>query len=262
MIKYPKIDTLYKREFTERDPVTGEIRYLKQPKGGKNKLIIGDYAVPEFESIKYWTVTEKLDGTNIRIEYISEEILSVCEGMVTCVRKGRVEFGGRTDNASIPATLVRYLTEVFTAEKMEAVFPSAKHVILFGEGVGGKINLPEGEKVSPYGVGCGFVLFDAIIDGWWLEQDKIRQIAKDLSIKSVPLLEYCFPGEKVGDISTMASTFIWTKEQIEEFIKTKPKSLRYHHNIEGVVARSWPQMFFRDRDKGPIMFKLKVRDYE
>lgn len=262
MMKYPKIDTLYKREFTEKDPVSGEIRYLKKGKGEKNKIIIGDYCVPEFESIKYWTVTEKMDGTNIRIEYLSGEEVSLREGIPPISCDSRIEFGGRTDNASIPSPLVRYLTKTFTIEKMEKIFPEANSVVLFGEAIGGKINLPEGKKLSPYGTKYGFVLFDTVIDGWWLESHKIWEVAKDLEIKAVPLLQYFFTEEQHGSLSWTGSTFFWTKDEIEEFVKLKPKSKCYGNVIEGIVARSYPQMFFRDRDKGPIMFKLKVKDYE
>ena len=51
-MKYPKIQTLFLRE----DP----------SKGRKSYVIEGKYAKPEFATIKYWWVTEKLDGTNTR----------------------------------------------------------------------------------------------------------------------------------------------------------------------------------------------------
>lgn len=262
MIKYPKIDTLYKREFTERDPVTGEIRYLKKGKGEKNKLVIGDYATLEFESIQYWTVTEKMDGTNIRIEYSRPACVDKAGSDVKPSVQGKVNFGGRTDNASIPAPMVRYLTETFTVEKFQQRFPNAMTIVLFGEGIGGKIQCPEGALVSSYGDKSSLVLFDAIIDGWWLEPHKVWELANDLGIKSVPNLQHFYHEEKFGDMTWVRGDLIWTKKQIEDFIQYKPKSQGYDHIIEGIVARAHPQMFFRDRDKGPIMFKLKVRDYE
>ena len=52
-MKYHQIKTVY-----ERDP---ENKY--------RTLIMGKYALPEFEYLKnnVWTFTEKVDGTNIRI---------------------------------------------------------------------------------------------------------------------------------------------------------------------------------------------------
>ena len=53
MFKYPKIETLFTRD--EKFKVTDIIR------------------LPEFENIKKWLVTEKIDGTNIRIIYTPDE---------------------------------------------------------------------------------------------------------------------------------------------------------------------------------------------
>ena len=49
MTSYPKIQTLWKR-----DKEMG-------------KVIEGELSKPEFDNIKNWLVTEKIDGTNIRI---------------------------------------------------------------------------------------------------------------------------------------------------------------------------------------------------
>ena len=48
-MSYPKIETLFKRD--EKFNITDEIR------------------CPEFDNIKKWLITEKIDGTNIRIIY-------------------------------------------------------------------------------------------------------------------------------------------------------------------------------------------------
>src|SRR4051812_48440231 len=87
MREYPKIETLYERgaDFSVTD-------VLRSP-------VIG--------TISRWLVTEKVDGTNIRID----------------LRRGedggdRVTFGGRTESAQLHADLVRYLQATFTVEKM------------------------------------------------------------------------------------------------------------------------------------------------
>ena len=72
--EYPKIETLY-----ERDPATFKVKR-------------GALRNPVYEVIKTWHWNEKIDGMNIR-----------------CIwdhAAGTVTFGGRTDNANLPAKLV------------------------------------------------------------------------------------------------------------------------------------------------------------
>lgn len=220
-MEYPKVNSLYKRE-----PET-------------KKLIMGDYACAEFEAINQWSITEKIDGTNIRIVYTRFED-----------RKSLLRFGGRTENAQIPADLYAYLSETFTLEKMAAVFSEAKSVVLFGEGYGPKI-----QSGGYYRSDVSFILFDAVIDGWWLERGSIFSIARTLEISEVPLLSH----------RTLKSSnkTLWTSEEIEIYVKMEPISqvaTVETHVMEGVVARSHPQMLFRTGL--PIMFKLKCKDFE
>src|SRR4051812_34084628 len=95
--EYGHIDTVWKRDMAN-----------------KGTIIVGDYAAPELEYLKdaAWVGTEKVDGTNIRIMW---------DGQV-------VRFGGKTDNAQIPAFLVSRLQDVFTAEKLGDVFGYAREL--------------------------------------------------------------------------------------------------------------------------------------
>lgn len=250
-MKYPKIDTLYKRLFTDKDPVTGEIRYLDKGKSG-NPLIEGDYARREFESIKYWTVTEKVNGTNIRIEYK----FNVCQG-------GDVTIHGKNEGSSIPSNLFKYLQKTFPLPKLQEAFQNSNHVILYGEGYGSQIQLPPGKQHNPYGDEVSFILFDSYIDGWWLDVSKVHEVAKKLDIKSVPLLDYTISKHKdthLPENSWVTTTYIWTEDQIVRYIKDSPVSKLGKHRMEGVVARSSPQLFFKDGR--PVMYKLKCRDFD
>lgn len=206
-MKYPKIQTLWKRDENK-----------------KFTIIEGDFSKDEFASINKWEVTEKIDGTNIRIFWNGET----------------VNFGGRTDNAQIPTFLLDTLLKIFTADRFKLVFPDSDNVVLFGEGYGQKI-----QKVGKkYRKDNGFILFDVVVNNWWLERDAVNDIADKFEIQSVPI---------VG---------IKSKEEIVNFVKEKPKSTVSEEEltIEGVVVRSHPLMLFRDGS--PIMFKLKVSDYE
>ncbi|MEA3446494.1 MAG: RNA ligase family protein, partial [Bacteroidota bacterium] len=99
--------------------------FLRSPESRYKNLMEGEWALPEFEALKdiEWVWTEKIDGTNIRIMW---------DGKI-------VRFGGKTDNAQIPVFLLNVLQDTFTAEKMNAVFPDATNVCLYGEGYGAKI---------------------------------------------------------------------------------------------------------------------------
>jgi ATP-dependent RNA circularization protein (DNA/RNA ligase family) len=206
-MKYPKIQTLWKRDENK-----------------KFTIIEGDFSKEEFASIDKWEVTEKIDGTNIRIFWNGET----------------VNFGGRTDNAQIPTFLLDTLQKTFTADKFKDVFPDSDNVVLFGEGYGQKIQ-SVGKK---YRKDNGLILFDVVVNNWWLERDAVNDIAEKFGIKRVPVIG------------------IMSKEEIIEFVKNNPKSTVSEEEltIEGVVVRSHPLMLFRDGS--PIMFKLKVSDYE
>ena len=116
MKSYPKIETLYKRN-PETFKVTNEIR------------------CPEFENIKKWLVTEKIDGTCIRVIYNTD----LFWGGVPPV----LEFKGKADKAQIPPFLLTKLQEMFSVEKMRLQFTKSKIVCLYGEGYGARIQKVE-----------------------------------------------------------------------------------------------------------------------
>lgn len=154
MTTYPKIPSPWKR-FTEGP--------------NRNKFDFSEWSSPEIAVLSDtfgWTFTEKLDGTNLRVEW---------DGY-------RPTFKGRTDNAQIPSTLVVHLQETFTEELLEQQFGDTA-VVLYGEGVGPKIQ-KNGDRYFPEQT---FVLFDIRIGKWWLRYDDIVQIADKLSVPVVPL---------------------------------------------------------------------------
>ena len=206
--EYPKINTLWKRD-------------------AKNKfnIVEGDLSCPEFDSIKKWRISEKINGTNIRVTYSSMRSIIFC---------------GKTDDADMPPFLAEYLNKTFFAEKMRLAFPDAPidMIILFGEGYGSKIQ--SGGKYRP---DCSFILFDVWIDGWWLERKNVEDIAQKLGLDIVPDLGLMTIQEAVGYVKG----------------KAKSKIAQQELTAEGIVARSDPLMLFRNGN--PIMWKLKVKDY-
>lgn len=210
MKKYPKINSLWKRDETK-----------------KYTIMPGVYSDPEFEVISKWHVTEKIDGTNIRVFYDPES--------------EAVRFGGRTDRASIPTHLLAYLQDTFDSTNIKSAFPDLEApVTLFGEGYGPKIQKGGGLYRSD----PAFALFDVVIGRWWLTQEAVTLIAEKFEIPRVPVFGVMSSGDAIALIEPGG---------LKSEISAEPKF------AEGIVCRSEPLLFYRKG--GPVMWKLKIVDY-
>lgn len=204
MEPYSKIQSLFKRD--------------------GRKLLIGEYSRPEFGYLwdNTWIFTEKVDGTNIRIMSLSS---------------GEVVFAGRTNNAQIPAKLVKRLIEMFPPHgKLAEQFPDG--CCLYGEGFGAGIQKGGGNYCSTQ----EFVLFDVKVGNWWLERENIDKVAWELKINVVPIV-----GE--GNLDTML-----------DFVKDGLSSLWGNFVAEGIVAR--PEVTLLQRNGERIITKLKYKDFK
>ncbi len=157
MKEYSKIQTIFKRDMSN-----------------KGALILDQYSCPEFEYLKNndWVFTEKVDGTNVRIDWH---------------RSLNIKFGGRTDNAQMPIFLIDRLTELFCLDIFDSIIEKTDVMTLYGEGYGAKIQ-KGGGFYKPDGV--DFVLFDVLIDDWWLKREDVEDIADKLGVKVVPIIGY------------------------------------------------------------------------
>lgn len=223
MNKYPKIETLYRRD-PNTFKVTNEIR------------------CPEFENIKNWLITEKIDGTNIRVQYS---------------RSSPLMFKGKTDKAQIPTFLLEKLEEMFPPDKVNKAFSRddippermIKEACLYGEGYGARIQKGGGN----YREGVSFRLISVWIDGWWLRWDSIEEIAKTLGIRTVPVLAPHTLQEAVYLIRP-ESDGPGLKSVVAVEDEGNPET-----RAEGIVATAHPMVLFR---KGaPVRWKLKVKDF-
>lgn len=153
MREYHKIQSVYKR-----DEKT-------------HKFIEGQFSLPEFEYLKDnpWTWTEKIDGTNVRVFWDGNS----------------VQFGGRTANAQMPVFLYDKLNELFPEEKLRVEYPDAS-MCLYGEGYGARIQKGGGNYISS---GVDFILFDVLVDTFWLKREDVEDVANHLGIKPVPIVE-------------------------------------------------------------------------
>jgi ATP-dependent RNA circularization protein (DNA/RNA ligase family) len=209
MIEYPKINTIWKRDMTN-----------------KGRIIDWDWACPEFEYLanNQWLFTEKVDGTNIRIHWLAGH---------------GTRIGGRTEDAQIPTFLYDKIQDILPAEKFEKSIDKASELILFGEGYGARIQKGGGNYIPN---GASFVLFDVLVDKWWLERSDVEDVAKKLGIEVVPIIGS-------GGLPDAAQR---AKEGFESHWGP--------FTAEGIVMRSQVDLFNRKGER--ILAKIKHKDYE
>lgn len=206
MIPYHKIQNIFKR-----DTVT-------------NKIISGQFSLPEFEYLKdlNWIATEKVDGTNIRVMWDGKEIT----------------FNGKSDNAQLHMDLIKRLQELFIPKT--ALFAEKfgeTSVCLYGEGYGAGI-----QKGGVYKQTKDFVLFDVLVGDLWLERANVQGIADMLEIDIVPIVYEGTLMEMVGLIIT-GLTSTWGEFE-----------------AEGIVVR--PAVELKTRRGERIITKIKSRDFK
>ncbi len=215
-IEYAKIDTLF-----ERDPET----FVVNPDRLKH---------PVFGTIREWDVTEKVDGTNIRVEFCP----AVPPNEEGAGRPPLVYFDGRTNNAKTPGDLLANLVKMFPVEKFTSLFQTP--ITLYGEGYGAGIQKIKG---GPYRPDKSFILFDILIDGkWWMDPDQVEAIAKSLEIQSVPRL------------GRMTLPEIVTLVRSGRYSNLNPEC-----EAEGIVARPIETLFDKRHER--VILKLKTKDF-
>lgn len=209
MKEYPKIETIFSRD-TE----------------GTKKLIFGTY---QNETVKYlrfnnWQFTEKIDGTNIGVEWDGHA----------------VSFHGRTERAQIPKHLLEYLEKTFLTTEAEELFEQTygdKNVILYGEGYGAKI-----QNGGNYRSDVSFILFDVLIGDNWQEREWVEKTAKMFGIDVVPVV------------------FVGSLEEGIDYVMEHHPSTIGTAMMEGIVGR--PMVEMRDRLGKRIIVKIKWEDFK
>ncbi len=200
--------------------------FLRDPITRFKTLLIDKYSCPEFALLENidWVWTEKVDGTNIRIELCKEKI----------------SIKGRTENSQLPTFLYEKLTSLFLIEKLKPIFDidADNTVCLYGEGYGNKIN--KGSKYINEGV--NFILFDCKVNDLFLKREDLEDIANKLNIKIVPII-----GK--GTLKEMVER---TKEGFN--------SIWGDFVAEGIVAK--PKIELQDRIGNRIITKIKYKDFK
>lgn len=209
--EYPKTETLYERN---KDTF---------------KVIPGNFRSPEFSLVNRWLVTEKVDGTNVRVALLPDDT---------------VFYGVRTDAAQMPPFLLQMLRDTLPRDLLVKVLriDEARPVVtLFGEGYGERIQ----KRGGKYRKGVSFRLFDVRVGPVWLEWDSVSQIAERLGIKTVPVLGTMTTEKAIDNVS------------LESRVMAEEGGTRAAH--EGVVCRTFPLLL--DRMGRRVMWKLKAKDF-
>lgn len=216
-IPYPKIDTLFER--------------------GDDFSVTSTLRRPEFGEIRSWLLTEKVDGTNIRLDF----------------RREGARIDGRTDKAQLPQDLLRRLAEVVSRIQPEVDKILDEYDItsytLYGEGYGPGIQKGGGR----YRADKDFVLFDVLVnDKTWLGFHDVDRAGVRLSVPVVPVYG-------VAEAANLWEVADWLRGDEFESIVAKVNTGEKRVPIEGVVARTATSLY--DGRGRRIIWKLKGSDY-
>ena len=252
--KYQKIDTIFKRDANN----------IIMPYDG--------FVHPELEYLRNikFDATEKIDGTNIRIEvyrtYLYDENNNV-NGVTFSVG-----YKGKTDDANMPKHLDEYLRTNYPLEKVLYALNLKETILIdefqnhkwgtlndktgvftpdhtrvpelytiYGEGYGMKIQ--KGGNYIPDGV--GFIVFDVKVNNIYLLREAREEIASKLGAPSVPYM-----GQ-------------FTIDEAIEFVRKGFKSTiaaNKDYLAEGLVLTT--PLGLKDRMGNRIIFKVKTCDWE
>jgi hypothetical protein len=207
MKEYHKIHTVFKRD-------------MNSP---RKTLREGDYSQDTFAYLEnnQWVYTEKVDGTNIRV----------------MIQNSEISFGGKTDNAQIPAFLVKRLQERFLPQsnRLTEMFPDG--ACLYGEGYGARIQKGGGN----YRQDQDIVLFDVLVGEWWLQRESVEDVAAKLGLDAVPIIGRGTLPEAVA-LARSGFNSTWGD-----------------FRAEGIVAR--PAVELKARDGSRVITKIKHCDF-
>ena len=206
-----------------------------------NLLQFGEIRIPVNNFIPEWTVSEKIDGTNIRV----------------IVTLAGIEIRGRTDNATIHPELIKAIEALFDHGKLIEYFtayrgkdlPEQWSVTFYGEGYGAGI-----QKGGCYSDVKRFRCFDLLLgESWWTSDIEMRRICAVLNIPVAPFL----------------GNFCWIPESRTALLEMFPNGMsvvafedigRDDVLPEGVVAKPLVPLFDTHGDR--VMWKLTFREFD
>ena len=234
---YQKINTIFKRD--------------------ANNIIMpyNEFAIPELEWLRNckFDATEKIDGTNVRIEVIPT--ITEDESLITF----EVAYKGKTDNADMPKHLDAFLKETYPEDKVLAspglpkvitqevmeekkwvTFEDIPMYTIYGEGYGVKIQTG-GNYIRN---GVGFIVFDVKVGNMYLLREAMESIAEKLGAPVVPYM---------GQF-TIDEAIDFVRKGFKSTIAENP-----NYDAEGLVLKTPDGL--RNRKGERIIFKIKTCDF-
>ena len=196
-------------------------RKLCVPDASNSNLEIYRSKLIAYLSDNLWSYTRKIDGANLRVQWNGEQAL----------------WNGKSNNFCCGSQLTEYMNKTFIEEIFEEKFGRDKIVTLFGEHMGPKVQGNElGLKKDE------FILYDVNIDGTWLEEEDVIEIAKYFGLRTV----HDFMEGGFGQPASLA--FLIERVERGDF-----------KDWEGIVAT--PLAECRDQKGGRVIVKVKNKDY-
>ena len=224
------------------------------------------FTEPEFEYLRHnkWHASEKIDGTNMRIE-VTKEIVPSETSVVSEVAgvKFNVRFAGKTDNAQIPPKLLKFMEENYPKEKVFAALGLKEFIpteewesehnwleydqipniyTIYGEGYGVGIQKAGGNYIKD---GVGFIVFDVKVNDIYLKTDVRDEIATKLGAPIVPFIGYFTLDEAIDFVR-------------KGFVSTISENREYM--AEGLVLRT--DLGLRNRMGKRLIVKIKYEDFQ
>lgn len=172
-----------------------------------------------------WIVSEKVDGTNIRVHYDGHT----------------VEWSGRTDKSNLPKEVEELLKNTFGDSEIifEQLFGD-KDVVLFMECYGGKI------QGGLYGGEERLIGFDVMVNGFYLDKTVIAEIFGKFGVKCVNFWE-------VHGLNNVVNSLALSHGSPEQYIS--PLCCKGTTIIEGFVCV--PKLRIYDNQGNRIIVKIK-----
>jgi hypothetical protein len=207
---------------------------FKRTEDGKS-IQTGVFSRDEFAALldTPWTATEKMDGTNVRIVWDTENDV--------------VSIFGRKANSQFHPDLLKRLQGIFAEPgRWHAAFEELIHadvmITLYGEGIGPGIQKGGGGYLPVK----DFCLFDVRVGPLWLKQDDVTEIARKMALHRAP----------VYGIKTLKDwiRFVAWAKQDGTFISALPGAST-DKLAEGLICR--PQCNFLTRMGERVVCKIK-----
>ena len=224
------------------------------------------FTEPEFEYLRHnkWQASEKIDGTNMRIEVTKEEVLDYT--MDPSVLKGvkfNIRIAGKTDNAQIPKNLLKHMQEKYTNEKILGALGLKEFIpvsewksnynwddyskiptiyTIYGEGYG------EGIQSGGWYIKGGneFIVFDVKVNDIYLKTEARDEIATKLGAPIVPFKGYF----------TLDEAIDYVRKGFRSVVAENPEVKM----AEGLVLRT--DLGLRNRMGNRLIVKIKYEDFQ